>query len=288
MKNLKNIFKILTITLLVFSCDSDDSESITASSTAGFLVDNNDSSGVILGIPESGADLSDASIDFTVTDLDFDLKLEFGTLEGVEKIQIVKTHTSGDAVSDEVIAAETTTLPFNLIYSSIADYTSGLTLASESIRIGDEFTFRVKLFKTDGSIAYFNDALGTFSVIVNCASDLSGTYDVTTLNNTSGFIRPQGIEQIVEVSPGYYYAATTGTWVLGGLGVAPAATQGYNFQDTCNTITVPEQKLAQGFYGNDVFSHADGMVQANGDIVAIYTVTFDAGNNEYTSTYVKQ
>ncbi|WP_452228653.1 MULTISPECIES: hypothetical protein [unclassified Lacinutrix] len=296
MKNLKNILRILTIALVVVSCDSDDSESIEASAVAGFTIDNNDSSGVILGIPASGLPLSDADIDFTSTNLDFDLKLRFGSLAGIEKVQVVKTHTAHetvdgelvDIVSEEAVAAETTTLPFNVIYSSIDDYTSGLSLASNAIRIGDVFTFRVKLFKSDGSVIYFNDEFGTFKVIVNCASNLAGTYSVTSTNTTTGFIRVQGIETITEVSPGYYYAQTPGTWTLGGLGTAPAATQGYNFQDTCNIITVPAQKLAQGFYSNDVFSHADGQVQANGDIVTIYTITFDAGNNEYSSTYVKQ
>lgn len=279
MKKMKKFLGLLTITLLAFSCNTDDTEAINVSQTAGLIINIDETSGKILGTPEAGVSLDDATITFSDVDLDFDAQLQTGTQTDVSKYELVKTFNDGA----EVIVAETTSLPFNLSYTTIEDYLSGFSIAQEDIRIGDEFTFKVKLYKTDGSVLYFGDAIASYTVIVNCASNLAGFYNVTTVRD-DGATYPQGIEEIVEVSPGYYKTVTTGPWAAGTI----APDQGYNFQDTCNTLTVPKQGLAQGYYSNDVFGEEDGEVLPNGDLVINYVISFGSGDRVYTSTYVKQ
>ena len=242
MKNIKNLLGLLTITLLVFSCNVDDSEAITASETAGLIVNIDDTSGKILGSPASGVDLADAEIAFTAVDLDFDAKLQFGNESGVSKYEIIKTFNDGA----EVLVAETTSLPFNITYSSIDEYLSGFSVAVEDIRIGDEFTFKVKLHKTNGTVLYFGDRIAAYTVVVNCSSDLAGTY---AINYSSG----PANHFVTELSPGLYQIHSMMGW--------PTSTYAVKFTDTCGILSM----LNDWQFSNVIY--AEGFVDNDGNIV---------------------
>lgn len=279
MKNIKKLLGLLTIALMVFSCTDDYDEVIQVSGEAGLIINITNTTGKILGIPAGGVPLEDAEITFSAVELDFDAILQTGNEVGVSKYEIVKTFNGGN----EVTVAETNSLPFNVVYTTIDEYISGFSINVEDIRVGDKFTFKVKLHKTDGSVLYFSSNIAQFSVVVNCFSDLAGDYQVTAFRD-DGASWDQGIETIVEVSPGYYKTVTTGGWGAGTI----APDQGFNFNDTCNTLTVPDQGLAQNYYSNDVKGLADGSVLANGDLIIYYSIDFSSGAAVYYNTYVKQ
>jgi hypothetical protein len=282
---MKKINLILSLIVIAFtvSCDSDPDNIMAIADEGGVVMNTSQSSGSILGTPSAGISLEDADVDFATVFLDFDARVNLGSGEGVAKYEIVKTLNGGEEVS----VVETESLPFNLEYTTIEEYVDGFGIAPTDLRIGDIFTFTVKIIQNDGDVYYYNSKEGQYSVVVNCSSSLAGFYQVTSVRD-DGSVRDHGIEEIYEVSPGYYRTTTTGLWTLGNLGAAPAEQQGYNFNDTCNTITVPAQALAQGFYSNSVVGTDDGEVLANGDIVINYEISFSAGNSTYTNTYVKQ
>jgi hypothetical protein len=223
--------------------------------------------------------IQDAAISFADVELDFNITLKSGNPGQVTKYEVVKSINGGPEVS----VGEYTALPINIGYSTIDQFIAGLGIAVGDIRIGDVFKFRVRVYKTDGSMYVYGTTISSFAIIVNCGSNLAGTYAVSSIRS-DGNTYDLGTEAIVEVSPGYYKTVTTGGWAAGTI----APDQGFNFQDTCNELTVPDQDLCQGYYSNDVTGLPGNAILANGDLVINYTIDFSAGALDYTSTYVKQ
>jgi len=282
MKKINYILSLLVIAFTI-SCDSDPDNLAPAADTGGVILNVDQSSGSILGAPAAGVDLADAEVTFATVALDFDARINLGTEAGISKYEIVKTLNGGDEVS----ITETPSLPFNLVYTNITEYVDGFGIAPTDLRIGDVFTFKVKIHQTDGDVYYYSPGMGQFSVVVNCSSSLAGMYQVNVVRD-DGASYDHGIQEIVEISPGYYKTLTTGGWGAGTI----APDQGFNFNDTCNTLTVPGQGLCQGYYSNTVggtdAGGNDGQVQGNGDLVITYEISFTAGNRIYTNTYIKQ
>ncbi|MCX7550720.1 hypothetical protein [Xanthomarina sp. F2636L] len=281
MKKLNYLLTLFFALTLFVGCDTDPDNSMPVADEGGLVVDVSDSSGKVLGTPLDATDISNSAIAFDNADveLDFNSLLSLGNYSNVSRLEIVKTLNDGP----EAIVGDVSTLPFNLTYDSIEEYVSGLGIDASDLRIGDVFTFKVKLYQTDGDSYYFSPSMGAFSVVVNCASNLAGNYDVTATRDDGAAVN-HGIEPVIEVSPGYYKAKTTGLWGFGDI----APDQGYNFNDTCSTLTVPPQNLAQGYYSNGVNPTDDGSVLANGNLVINYEIEFGSGNRTYQNVYVKQ
>lgn len=281
MKKFNYLFVIALSFMFLIACDDEYDNTLPASDEAGVIIDVSKSSGKLLGTPINSSDLDNTEIAFTAADveLDFDARLNLGNLTNISKFELVKTYNNGEEVS----LLETETLPFDLQYEDVDDYVSGLGIAASDLRIGDVFNFKVKAYQNDGDVYSFSSNLGQFSVVVNCASNLAGLYQVTVTRD-DGATWDQGIEEIVEVSPGYYKTVTTGGWAAGAI----APDQGFNFNDTCSTLSLPAQDLAQNYYSNDVIDLGDSSVLANGNLVINYEIAFGAGNRQYTNVYVKQ
>jgi hypothetical protein len=281
MKKLNYLLTLFFALTLFVGCDTDPDNNVPVSDEAGLIISVAESSGKVLGTPLDAANLDISEIAFNNADveLDFNSVLSLGNYSDVSSFEIVKTLNNGP----EAIVGTPNTLPYNLVYTTIDEYVAGLGVAVADLRIGDIFTFKVKLFQNDGGVYYFDPNMGQFSVVVNCASNLAGNYQVTATRDDGAAVN-HGIEPIIEVSPGYYKTKTTGLWAFGAI----APDQGYNFNDTCSTLTVPPQTLAQGYYSNDVLPTDDGEVLPNGNLVINYEIGFSAGNRTYTNVYVKQ
>ena len=281
MKKLNYLLTMFFALTLLVGCDTDPDNNAPARDEAGLVISVDDSSGKVLGTPMDATDLDNSEIAFNNADveLDFVSLLSLGNYSQVSNFEIVKTLNNGP----EVVVGDVSTLPFNLVYDSIEEYVSGFGISASDLRIGDVFTFKVKLQQTDGDLYYFAPSMGEFSVVVNCASNLAGNYDVTTTRDDGAAVN-HGIEPVEEVSPGYYKTKTTGLWAFGAI----APDQGFNFNDTCSTLTVPPQNLAQGYYSNGVNPTDDGSVLPNGNLEINYEIEFSAGNRTYQGVYVKQ
>lgn len=286
---MKKIKYLLTSVLFIsmFSCKIEPDDIITNNAeTGGVTVEvRHTSLGKALGAPLNGADLENSPVAFTDVVLDLEVFKRWAGSE-ITKYEIVKDLNGGM----QSVVAESADLPIDLHYTTIEEYIAGTEVTDpDDLRIGDVFTFRTRITKSDGSVFMIHDNgddTGTYSVTVACSSDLAYAYQVTTVRD-DGASWDQGIEVLVEKSPGVYKTGTTGGWGIGTI----APDQGYDFMDVCGSITVPTQDLAQGFYSNDVYQTDDQKAASfvSGDDIHIeYTIEFSAGDRAYYSDYVRQ
>ncbi|MFV9550089.1 hypothetical protein [Algibacter sp. PT7-4] len=246
MKNLRKLF-LATAALLAFvACETDADTVAEIKDEAGLLVSvSATSNSSILGNPAPGVDLEDAEVTVTNAYLNMTVSKTAGSINQLEKIEIVKSFNGGEEIS----LGESTSLPYTLEVSSLDDLLAGTGVAANALRIGDVLNFRTKVYKTDGSVYYFNSSMGDYSLVINCASDLAGSY---TVNYTSG----PAIYNVTEVSPGKYESDQMLGWPTSGYWV--------RFTDTCGVISFDINEWR--FSGGNPVS-GTGYVDADGNLV---------------------
>ena len=300
MKNIKFLSLFFLSVFMIFtSCeDSESASDVDYNITAeGVVTTLKGTSGKLLGNALNPSDLANSEV--ALSDANAELTINLDILPGhipknISKYQIVKFYSRNEVkvgdkvivegiIGDEVVVAETKTLPYSINYNTVNDYLDGLNVIPSSLRIGDQINFQVKVFTTTGNVYYEGSNFSKYVVTVNCASDLAGTYSlVVQRSNGPDVLFPNEI--ITEVSPGYYKTTTIYRWAAGSI----APDQGYNFNDVCGTLTVPQQGLAQEYYSNKVYGHKDGSADpTTGKLIIYYSVEFSAGPVECTATYTK-
>jgi hypothetical protein len=276
MKKIKflSIF-FLSIGLVFTSCvDSESSLDVDSGIKLGAVTTTlKGTTGKLLGNAVNPADLANSEV--LLTDDNAELTINLDIAPGnvplnVSKYEIVKSYNGGD----EVVVAETTTLPYTQTYATVADYYSGFNVAPADVRIGDKILFQVKVFTTAGDVYYQGSNSSIHSITVNCASSLAGAYSLHFTSNFGHDITfPDAV--IYEQSPGVYLTTYTYRWALG---VLASPSQGYTFNDVCGTLTIPQQGLGQDFYSNQVYGIADGAVDpATGGMKLYYIIEFSGG-----------
>jgi len=291
LKNEKmNKIKILSIFFLSLafaftSCeDSKDELDIDYNTnTEGVITTLAGTSGKLLGNAINPSDLENSEVVLTDANAELSIKLSIQSgsfAKNVRKYEIVKTFNG----KNEVAIAETPTLPYTISYNSVAEYLNGFDLNYSDLRIGDQITFRIKVYTTSGEV-YYQEGLpmSRYDVTVNCASDLAGAYRLVVKRNNGADVIFEN-EIISEVKAGYYKTTSTYRWDVGSI----APDLGFNFNDVCGTLNAPEQGLAQGFYSNKVYSYKDGISDlTEGKLVIYYIVEFESGPVENIATYTK-
>ena len=182
MKNLRKIFIALVGVLTMASCGEEIDTVAEVQDTAGLLVSISQSSGAFLGSPQAGMEISEAPVSISEANLDYVITLTSGDMSNIEKLEIVKffngdLETSGEAAASTV--AETTTLPFTATISSVDEFLAGSGLSESDLRIGDSFTFRLKVHQKDGDVYFYNGSMGRLTLALNCSYDLTGSYTMT-------------------------------------------------------------------------------------------------------------
>lgn len=282
MKKIFNLFAVVSL-LFIYSCNdnadynTDDMMTGTASEGGAIVAIHNATGGKLLGVPSS-LDFETASVSFAETELTLEVILMSGGSD-IVGYEIVKSLNGGTGTT----VATSNSLPISLSYSSAAEFVSGLGIAEGDLRIGDVVNFRTKMLKADGSIIFAGPGDGSFNVTVSCSSNLAGNYHLTVVRSNGGdVIFPN--EKIIEVSPGVYKTESIYRWAVGSI----APDHGFNFQDICGEITVPEQGLAQGYYSNTVVGTEAGFVDgATGNLKIFYSVDFASGAVTCVATYIK-
>lgn len=243
MKNIKILLLAMLVITGLASCETDVDPVNDVADEAGMLINvSATSNSSILGSPEAGVDLKDAVVTITNAYLNMTVTKTQGNLDNIQNIEIVKSFNGGQ----ESVLAETTTLPFNLEVSSLDELLSGTGLTENDLRIGDELAVRVRVTQNDGQVYYYNNAMGLYSLVVNCSSDLAGTY---TINYSSG----PGTHIVTELSPGTYQISSMFGWPTSGYTV--------KFTDVCGKLTlINDWQFSNTIYG-------EGFVDANGNLV---------------------
>jgi hypothetical protein len=287
MKKLNLILGFLFIISFV-SCEVETEDVITKEAVeAGVSVQLSESTaGKLLGAPIDPSDLENTSLSFNNADTQLFYKLNLKYLgESISNYQVYKSLNYGD----EVLVTESTTLPIEISYGSVDDFIGGLGISADDLRVGDVFRFRAKVITNSGEEYFIHDGgdnTGTMLLTVNCASDLAYEYEVIT-TGYYGSIN-QGIELLVEKSPGLYKTVTTGGWSAGSI----APDQGFDFQDICGSLVVPDQDLCQGYYSNDVYqtalqAEASVLDGSTGNLHIEYTISFSSGDQAIATDYIK-
>lgn len=145
--------------------------------------------------------------------------------------------------------------------------------------INQGITYDIYVRANCGSNGYseYSEAL----VVTTVSQDLTGSYHVIVTRD-NGIVTDQGIETITLISPNYYKTQTTGHWPIGYYNTD----QGFNFENSCGEIIIPDQQLFQGASTDTVYS-LYGYVMANGDFVVEYEIdTYDY--LVYSAYYEKQ
>ena len=243
MKNLKNIFLAFAALFSIVACETDADTVAEIADEAGLLVDvTATSNSSILGSPEAGVPLEDALVTITNAYLDMTVSQTAGTTDQLEKIEIVKSFNGGTEIS----LAETTSLPYNLVISDLTSLLAGTGVVEADLRIGDVLSFRTKVYKTDGSVYYYNSSMGDYSLVVNCSSDLAGTYAINYSSGLQNHI-------VTELGPGLYEIDSMMGW--------PGAGYAVTFTDTCGELSL----IDEWQYSNPIY--AEGYVDNDGNIV---------------------
>ncbi|MCX2679440.1 hypothetical protein OOZ15_05745 [Galbibacter sp. EGI 63066] len=280
MKNITYIIFALFILSIPMSCVDDDNDELTGNAaTGGVMIDiKSDSEGQFLGSPESGVDLSEAMVDVTSASLHLVINQVSGSLEDVEKLEIVKSLNGGE----ESLVSETTSLPYTLDLNSIGDLLSGTGVSESDLRIGDQLAFKIKVYKSDGDILSYANSIGVFAMTLNCSYDLAGTY---TMSNT--YCESLETVTISQNADGTWYASTADGGLLQFCTTNTSLQNDGNFSVSCGGVVPPSDDVA--FCGSNGIGCITGGTwdQETGILILEHSdAFFDAGN--YTSTYVRQ
>ena len=197
----------------------------------------NDSEGKLLGVPSS-QDFATATVAIAESILNIEMFLLSGGMD-VVNYDITKSINSGN----DVVVASNATLPLSLSYSTTEEFINGLGISASDLRIGDVITFRTKMTHSDGRVSYSGPNDGTYKITISCSSNLAGTYNLTMISG-NGYNINFPNEVISEKGIGLYKTESTYAWAVGSI----APDQGFDFQDICGALSVPEQGLAQGYY----------------------------------------
>jgi len=278
MKKIFNLFVVVSL-LFFYSCNdnadfpTDDLMTDTATEGGAILAVSTATEGKLLGIPSS-QDFDVATVSFAEVGLDMEVILMSGGWD-VQGYEIVKTLNGGA----ETVVVSGTSLPLTASYTTTEDYTNGLGVSPEDLRIGDVISFSTKIIRADGSAVYSNE--GTYNVTVSCSSDLAKTYDVSlhyvrTSTGTDTWYSFQDTFSVTGV--GEYRTTEVGPWI-GGLGVG---VPGMTLVDLCGAITIPEQNLLE-YYSNIVLG--SGTVDGDTGVITVeYTICAD-DCRELTAVY---
>jgi len=201
---------IATCLIFLFSCN-EELNIPEIKDEAGLLIDISSSNGSLLGEPIEESE-ENGTVTITEAELNFQINLISGSLDNIKKIEIVKLYSKD---KNEIVVTSTSELPFSYNINSIDDLLDTTQLQESDLRIGDYFTFKVKIYKNDGSIFYFDDShnfILTLNTFLNCSDtfDLSGIYSMTnSLANDPDL--DCSLPRLVEISmnnDGTWYAET--------------------------------------------------------------------------------
>ncbi|MBC9797637.1 hypothetical protein [Sinomicrobium weinanense] len=280
MKNIKFlIYTILALSITV-SCIDDDNDELTGDAImGGIMIDiKSDSEGKFLGTPESGVDLEDASVSISEASLHLVINETSGSFDDVEKLEVVKSFNGGE----EIPIAETSSLPYTVDLSSIDDFLSGTGIAESDLRIGDQLSLIIKVYKTDGNVLYYTSSIGTFNLTLNCSYDLAGTY---TMSNTI-CDNPQTVTISLNAD-GTWYASTADGGLLQFCTSNTSLQNDGNFSVICEGIVPPSDDVAYcPDFGIGCIT-GGSWDQENGILILEHNDDY-FDNGAYTSTYVRQ
>ncbi len=282
---MKKIFLLLAVSFASVSCLVDDEDRQHANANSPYIVGFNKASSVQsyiatgdvvdLNVPViliGGADGLPNASDITIT---YGLGPATTAVEGDDFDFASTDHTV-------VIPAGQTTISIPLKIN-----TGNIPTGDVNVKIDLEITS-----VTPGIVIgqQFDSTLITINGL--CFSNLAKTYNLLTTRMDTGVVYNLPNEVVTSTGDGTYLTSSTGPYnnrgaVSAGAQV-PSTTPGFNFTDVCDALSLETQNLCN-LYSNLVqqsAAQAAGSFTAPNDVMTIqYTITFAAGNRNYTGVY---
>src|SRR5690606_32260944 len=270
MKKIKNIFFVAFCLGSLISCETEtdvDTPAEIADENGAMINVSSGSSGAFLGAPQ-GADFANSEVEISEAYLTLQIRMISGSVSDIEKFEIVKSINGGE----EIVVSETTTLPYTIELESIEDFLSGTDYTEDELRIGDQISFKVKTIQNDGDVYYYDRSMGVFTLTLNCAYDLAGTYIMTnTICNN-----PQTVT-ISQNSDGTWYASTADGGLLQFCTSNTSLTNDGSFSVVCGGVVEASNDVA--FCGSNGIGCITGGLWDEGTGV----LTLEHSNTFFTS-----
>lgn len=289
MKNLRKMFFAIVGVLTIVSCGEDIDTVAEIKDNAGLLVNISQSKGSFLGSPMAGMEIEEAPVSVSEASLNYVITMTAGDMSNIEKFEIVKffngdLETTGEATGS--VVAETTTLPYTATIASVDDFLSGTGLSESDLRIGDSFTFRLKVHQKDGDSYYYNGSMGRLTLTLNCSYDLTGTYIMTNS------VCASSVTVAISQNPdGSWYAETADGGLLQFCSTNSTLQNEGSFNVGCGGIVTPFDDGAPTFcdgYGIGCIEGGSWDQDAGILILENSNDFFTWAASNYTSTYTRQ
>lgn len=205
--------------------------------------------------------------------------------------------TAVEGLNFDFVGPTTLTVPANSTFATIP-----MKIYSGTLDDQNAPKIVLKLTSVSGSdniVASGNKSSVTITLQGTCTSALAGTYQMTGTRVLPAATYTVASEVITEIGDGEYVTQAVGNYTLASLGLGlsgpwnalavPAPRGGYIFKEVCGRIALEEQNLLD-YYTNLVqqspAQYAASTVNPSTGVITIkYTITFAAGNRDYTSVY---
>jgi hypothetical protein len=177
-------------------------------------------------------------LDIDATNINFNVDLqEYGNVQSADLLAMYTDFSTGQRHTVTIRQLQEWPINVTLSVDEVIGNFPNAVVTKESLDLGDNFEFFLRLNMTDGSVydRYSPDLRGNtnrvyLSFSVACPSDLAGNYRIDVNTSVSNMYNLTTMNvQIREISPGYYQISDITTNLFG-------FAIGYRFRDICNQI----------------------------------------------------
>lgn len=174
MKKINILLTTVLFASLLIGCDGvDESEVLLNRKISGVSI-SVEGEGSIQGEPSDLEDLTNSSVTIMSNNLFMSIsKLNTEDESNIEGYEVIKQFNGGE----EIIIATSENLPFEVNLTELSEFLEGTNISENDLKIGDVFTFSVKVLNKDEKKYIYSSQ--AFNITVNCFADLTGVYSVT-------------------------------------------------------------------------------------------------------------
>ena len=277
-----NIFLLSLVTASLFiGCDGEEETEVLKNRAIAGTSITIDGSGKVQGEPADLDDLSNSDVNILLSTLNMDINV--GSIEDasiIENYEVVKQYNGGTEISVGTFES----LPASVNLTEVSEFLDGTSVTEGDLRIGDVFTFTVKVNQTNGESYYFKSQ--SFNLVVNCYADLSGTYTVTNSlcgTGETGTIPPV---TITETADGGWYLTIADGGFLQYCTRNTALVNDGNISVVCGEVQATSGNSFCGGYGIGCITGGTWDQETGVLVLELNDSYFE--NGDYTATYTRQ
>jgi len=184
---MKTYFYFFICLAFFYSCN-EESNIPQIKDEAGLLIDISSSEGSLLGIPSETSE-ENGTVIITETMLNYEINIASGNLDNINKIELIQVF-SGSNHYNESVASTIYHLPYSYTIDSLEGFLENTEIEESDLRIGDSFTFKLKVYQNDGDIFYYDNTYDTIVTLTDLSTNdvlnITTSWDDTYTANENG------------------------------------------------------------------------------------------------------